>query len=788
MPRNGSGLYVLPAGNPVATQTLITSAWANATMNDLAFAISQSLSKDGQTTPTNNLPMGGFRLTGLGDPANRADAAPLGFVQDGSAIRLSSVAGTDSITAVPPGAGGFALVTGMTLQLIPANTNTGPVTINVGSTGAKDVLTQGGSKLGKGNLKTGKPYAITYDGAAFRVTAGDLGYFAQGSVSGWDRPESGTYPLLGIVDVSTISIPAGNGRIVMPGAKDASGVLEVSWPAQNVGLSYLGSAWSTHIGINASGNVVQFSGAFQPTYARDNIMLGTAVHVDGTVTSVVTRPTIYGDMSYAAYDVASILQNTILTGGRISANGTNPYQINIESGTLFSIGSDPNEINSPNIDEFAPRTSPQFYPITGTSGSRPATANVPVTFYDPAGAGVPTSIPGTTTAVIHRLYQLSGQLLLLYGQNTYTGLADATTKIQVDTSNTILPAKLADATLLGYIIVQKDCTNLNDTSKALLVSRGSSEFSVGGGGSSADAPVDGFYYGRKNGNWSKVQRYLSDSAGTKRMVPALTGTSLRWEWGANATAESGSNAGSDWRLIGYDDSATVIGTALGFSRATLDATFGGGVKSKKSSTPFFDLESTGNAADKKLGRIYMAGTGELVISLLSDAGVAQHSLSIDRDGALTFDAGNVWHQGNFDPATKLGVSATAASATKLATARLIGGVAFDGTANINLPGVNTAGNQNTTGSAAKLTTPRNINGTTFDGSGAITTALWGTARTVTLGGTAKSVDGSTNFGWTLAEMGAVENAGGVAKIVKLTQAAYDALGTKDSATLYVIVG
>lgn len=48
------------------------------------------------------------------------------------------------------------------------------------------------------------------------------------------------------------------------------------------------------------------------------------------------------------------------------------------------------------------------------------------------------------------------------------------------------------------------------------------------------------------------------------------------------------------------------------------------------------------------------------------------------------------------------------SATKLTTARTIGGVSFDGTANINLPGVNTAGTQNTTGSAATLTTGRTI--------------------------------------------------------------------------------
>ena len=47
-------------------------------------------------------------------------------------------------------------------------------------------------------------------------------------------------------------------------------------------------------------------------------------------------------------------------------------------------------------------------------------------------------------------------------------------------------------------------------------------------------------------------------------------------------------------------------------------------------------------------------------------------------------------------------SGNAGTATSLATARNIGGVSFDGSANINLPGVNEAGNQNTSGTAAGL--------------------------------------------------------------------------------------
>nr|WP_284068709.1 hypothetical protein [Escherichia coli] len=69
------------------------------------------------------------------------------------------------------------------------------------------------------------------------------------------------------------------------------------------------------------------------------------------------------------------------------------------------------------------------------------------------------------------------------------------------------------------------------------------------------------------------------------------------------------------------------------------------------------------------------------------------------------------------------LNGNAATATKLQTARTIGGVSFDGSANIDLPGVNKAGNQSTTGNAAtatKLQTARTINGVKFDGSANIT--------------------------------------------------------------------
>ena len=67
-------------------------------------------------------------------------------------------------------------------------------------------------------------------------------------------------------------------------------------------------------------------------------------------------------------------------------------------------------------------------------------------------------------------------------------------------------------------------------------------------------------------------------------------------------------------------------------------------------------------------------------------------------GALT---GNVTGNASGSSGSCTGNSATA---TALETARNIGGVSFDGTGNINLPGVNTSGNQDTSGTAAIATT------------------------------------------------------------------------------------
>lgn len=63
---NGSGVFVVnSAGQPVVATTLIEASVFNAFSADVATGLSTCVTKDGQTVITANLPMAGFKFTGL---------------------------------------------------------------------------------------------------------------------------------------------------------------------------------------------------------------------------------------------------------------------------------------------------------------------------------------------------------------------------------------------------------------------------------------------------------------------------------------------------------------------------------------------------------------------------------------------------------------------------------------------------------------------------------------------------------------------------------------------------
>ncbi|MFA2011132.1 tail fiber protein, partial [Escherichia coli] len=138
---------------------------------------------------------------------------------------------------------------------------------------------------------------------------------------------------------------------------------------------------------------------------------------------------------------------------------------------------------------------------------------------------------------------------------------------------------------------------------------------------------------------------------------------------------------------------------------------------------------------KSLSAVALSG------SLTGNASTATKLQTVRTIGGVSFDGSANIDLPGVNKTGNQSTTGNAATATKLQTARTIGGVSFDGSANIDLPGVNKAGNQSTTGNAAtatKLQTARTINGVMFDGSANISiptitsrgrvTALTGTTQ------------------------------------------------------------
>lgn len=102
-----------------------------------------------------------------GGDAKRQDLGPmLGL------IRLSGASGTNTITAAgnPSLTAGSGYVTGLYL-LKTAGANSGAVTLNVDSRGAKAVKSPSGAALAGGELASGIYYLLVYDGTDFIILA-----------------------------------------------------------------------------------------------------------------------------------------------------------------------------------------------------------------------------------------------------------------------------------------------------------------------------------------------------------------------------------------------------------------------------------------------------------------------------------------------------------------------------------------------------------------------------------------------------------------------------------------
>lgn len=169
MARDGSGTMTIPNPDFVAGTT-IESAKVDANNTDIVNELTNSIAADGQTTPTANLKMGGFKLTGMGVGTAATDSAHLGQVQAQAYIWCGTATGTADAIALSPSPAITAYAAGQAFRFISSGNNTTAVTVAVSGLTTKAVQ-NGGQALEADDIVSGQMYEAVYDGTQFQINS-----------------------------------------------------------------------------------------------------------------------------------------------------------------------------------------------------------------------------------------------------------------------------------------------------------------------------------------------------------------------------------------------------------------------------------------------------------------------------------------------------------------------------------------------------------------------------------------------------------------------------------------
>ena len=208
------GVYTLP-GPALVTGEVVSATENNQFRNDVAGAFNLTMLRNGTSTATANLPMGGYKLTGLGAPSTNGDSLAYGAAAVVTTLTSTSLTATrvpyagtggllqDASTFTFDGttltAGGFSTAGSFTLSGGTAN---GVAYLNgskVLTTGS--ALTFDGSTLTASNNATGaNVFANSSNGVSGPTNRSILAVGDVGAVRGWYasyRDDSGKTELLG---------------------------------------------------------------------------------------------------------------------------------------------------------------------------------------------------------------------------------------------------------------------------------------------------------------------------------------------------------------------------------------------------------------------------------------------------------------------------------------------------------------------------------------------------------------------------------------------------------------
>jgi len=165
---DGSGTFTL-AEAAFVYDTVISETVMNSNLSDIATGLTTVITKTGVTTPTANLPMGGFKHTGVLAGTLLTDYADVKSAQNGTYLYAGTAGGSANALALTLAPATTILVAGQEFRWkASTNANTGAATVAV--SGLSTVALQmNGVALSAGQHAASKYYRGLYDGTAMQI-------------------------------------------------------------------------------------------------------------------------------------------------------------------------------------------------------------------------------------------------------------------------------------------------------------------------------------------------------------------------------------------------------------------------------------------------------------------------------------------------------------------------------------------------------------------------------------------------------------------------------------------
>ena len=577
------------------------------------------------------------------------------------------------------------------------------------------------------SASTNIPSGMSSDGYWFGMGAGDTtnrGFSLMGTTSHglWFRTHNGG-SWIRTVDTTNIgsltaTLAANNASFLNGRIWETAGAIGST--VANTGVFTTLTARPNQTGaipaVQASNNTIGMymvpnagSGAYNNLVsAGDNLIYFSNNTINGgnlVIGAWSDRASGYGIRFSNAFSIAVVSNTFVMTANTIiNGNTLLNGNVNIDSSTLF-VDATTNRVgigtSSPILTEL--QVVGHTHSSTGVSIGTDAGRFTPTGF----GTTTPNSGMGSNASSVMALSGFNGitfytnattqRLRIDAGGNVSIGTTDSTpTRLFVNGHMSVANGFgiFANGTLgANGLVLTSNGTSLfwGSVSAGGGTTTNAVTFNNGGSGAASGTTFDG----------SAARTISYNTVG----APSTTGTNASGNWGINVTGSSASAGlvtGTSGQLQAHDI-RTIAPSAITAPRAQ----FGFTSFNNNNTSPYADFFHLRSYSDSSGGNdnLVMFRKDAIGMRIYQQTYGSATNYASFKDIAFTDGTNASGSWGISVTGSSASTTGNAATATALQTARTIGGVSFNGTANIDLPGVNTAGNQNTSGTAASTPNP-----------------------------------------------------------------------------------